>query len=264
MNIDYIYKHLENKSNPTEDDTPYLKVLADKYPYFQANLFMYLKSVSLYENGHFEDELSRLALFVKDRRALFYYIFDEEYGVFTDRQKGAKSPDDKTATLLSAFLNTLDMDEDDSPMIDLNLDFQLPESALATQDYLSYLNAIKHDDGEAKETPPLKGQEIIDAFILKSEKGNLNFNIERDITERESLSDNDIANEPSQENDAELSEDNVFFTETLAKIYIKQKKYQKAYKIIKHLSLNYPEKNTYFADQLSFLEKLIINSKHNK
>jgi hypothetical protein len=66
--------------------------------------------------------------------------------------------------------------------------------------------------------------------------------------------------EKTDEKDDELDED-VFFTETLAKIYIKQKKYEKAYKIIKHLSLNYPKKNIYFADQLSFLEKLIINSK---
>ena len=64
-----------------------------------------------------------------------------------------------------------------------------------------------------------------------------------------------------EENEEELTED-IFFTETLAKIYIKQKKYEKAYKIIKHLSLNYPKKNIYFADQLSFLEKLIINTKY--
>ena len=59
--------------------------------------------------------------------------------------------------------------------------------------------------------------------------------------------------------DKELDDD-IFFTQTLANIYIKQKKYNRAYEIIKRLSLNYPEKNTYFADQLSFLEKLIKNS----
>mgnify|MGYP006910457241 FL=1 len=34
----------------------------------------------------------------------------------------------------------------------------------------------------------------------------------------------------------------------------------KALEIIKKLSLNYP-KNAYFADQIRFLEKLIINAK---
>ncbi len=56
------------------------------------------------------------------------------------------------------------------------------------------------------------------------------------------------------------SEDETF-TETLAKIYVKQHRYDKALEIIKKLSLNYPKKNAYFADQIRFLEKLIINAK---
>ena len=56
-------------------------------------------------------------------------------------------------------------------------------------------------------------------------------------------------------------EDDRYFTETLAKIYIKQHRYEKALEIIKKLSLNYPKKNAYFADQIRFLEKLIINAK---
>lgn len=48
-------------------------------------------------------------------------------------------------------------------------------------------------------------------------------------------------------------------SESLAKIYIKQHRYDKAYEIIRQLSLNYPEKSCYFADQLRFLKKLIIN-----
>ena len=51
------------------------------------------------------------------------------------------------------------------------------------------------------------------------------------------------------------------FTETLAKIYIKQQRYEKALEIIEKLNLNYPKKNAYFADQIRFLKKLIINAK---
>ena len=52
-----------------------------------------------------------------------------------------------------------------------------------------------------------------------------------------------------------------YFTETLARIYVKQGRYSKALEIIKRLSLAYPKKNAYFADQIRFLEKLIINNK---
>ncbi|MDR0833480.1 MAG: hypothetical protein LBN93_04745 [Candidatus Symbiothrix sp.] len=65
--------------------------------------------------------------------------------------------------------------------------------------------------------------------------------------------------------DAENADESVdtesFFSETLAKIYIKQKKYDKALEIIYKLNLHYPEKSRYFADQMRFLEKLINNSK---
>ncbi len=48
-------------------------------------------------------------------------------------------------------------------------------------------------------------------------------------------------------------------SESLAQIYIKQRRYAKAFEIITQLNLNYPEKSCYFADQLRFLKKLIIN-----
>ena len=51
-----------------------------------------------------------------------------------------------------------------------------------------------------------------------------------------------------------------FYTESLAHIYIKQRKYERALEIIKCISLKNPEKNIYFADQIRFLEKLIINN----
>ena len=65
-------------------------------------------------------------------------------------------------------------------------------------------------------------------------------------------------------NEGEKDAEDGYFTETLAKIYIKQGRYSKALEIINSLNLNYPKKNAYFADQIRFLEKLIINNKTNK
>ena len=85
------------------------------------------------------------------------------------------------------------------------------------------------------------------------------------------MQESDAADEVPEETDIQEGEDEVerieessdenYFTETLAKIYVKQQRYDKALEIIKKLNLKYPKKNAYFADQIRFLEKLIINAK---
>ena len=49
-------------------------------------------------------------------------------------------------------------------------------------------------------------------------------------------------------------------SESLAAIYTRQGRYDKAYEIIRQLSLTFPKKSIYFADQLRFLRKLMLNA----
>jgi tetratricopeptide (TPR) repeat protein len=121
-------------------------------------------------------------------------------------------------------------------------------------DYVAYLLETEADDQQAEETaaPEMKGQSLIDHFI-DHEGGKIQLSENPEFKpENEVLLKDD-------ENDA----DEGYFTETLAKIYIKQGRYTKALEIIQRLNLNYPKKNAYFADQIRFLEKLILNSKTN-
>ena len=53
-------------------------------------------------------------------------------------------------------------------------------------------------------------------------------------------------------------------SESLAKIFIKTRRYDKAYEILERLSLEFPEKSRYFADQLRFLRKLILIEEHRR
>ena len=50
-----------------------------------------------------------------------------------------------------------------------------------------------------------------------------------------------------------------FMTETLAKMYLKQKKYDEAKRAFKILILNYPEKKSLFANEIKKINKLLKN-----
>ncbi len=53
-----------------------------------------------------------------------------------------------------------------------------------------------------------------------------------------------------------ITENQNLITETLAKIYVEQKKYDKAIQAFKILSLKYPEKSSFFANQIDAIKKL--------
>ena len=52
---------------------------------------------------------------------------------------------------------------------------------------------------------------------------------------------------------------NSLMTETLAKVYLEQKKYENAIQAYKILSLKYPEKSGFFADQIKRIQTLQKN-----
>jgi len=296
MKIKDFYELIELEREPDATLLPNLKYRIRKYPFFQPDIFIYIKCLYLSGSDDFAEELARLAPFVSDRKALFYYVMNDRYKQFQKRAE-KKLTRNRTDILINAFFDNLG--EDDSGLLLDNVVTSSP--GLATTDYFSYLKALEQEQKtpqpmiqdeviwedsseleteddiiimpsteivldkleeleENENTPKLKHQDIIDRFIEKAENDD-NLRIHLEPVE-ETLSEDEL-DSTEYEGSPEDMENDYFFTETLANIFIKQKKYERAYEIIKHLSLNYPEKNIYFADQLSFLEKLIKNSNKN-
>lgn len=256
MNVQEFYALVNKENSPNEAMSEELRMLVEKYPYFQAGLFIYLKS--LYISPSIEDftpELQRLSPFVLDRKALFYYIFSEQYSRF--RIEGGKNElnKDRTSVLLDAFFESLDEGSKGK-----QLEYSINNASMASLDYFSFLESAESIKKEGKTEIKLKHQDVIDSFISKVEEEGNSLKIK---LSKDDLDDSDDLPKPPP-NEISYDDDDIFFSETLANIYIKQRKFQKAFEIIERLSLNYPEKNIYFADQLAFLEKLIINSQKNK
>jgi hypothetical protein len=64
-------------------------------------------------------------------------------------------------------------------------------------------------------------------------------------------------NEHFELKEEEETENDEFITETLSRIYLKQGHYQKAIDSFKRLSLKFPEKSVYFAQQIEEIKKLL-------
>jgi hypothetical protein len=60
-----------------------------------------------------------------------------------------------------------------------------------------------------------------------------------------------------------IIESDSLMTETLARIYLEQKNYEKALQSYKILSLKYPEKSSLFADQIKAIKKLQEKNKNS-
>jgi len=97
---------------------------------------------------------------------------------------------------------------------------------------------------------PTRGNKLIDRF-LSGTKGTRTV-INPAVSTPPPTPDNKII-------EKSLAEPDDMVTETLANIYMQQKKYDKALEAFQKLSLKYPEKNSYFATRIEEITKLKNN-----
>ena len=238
-------KYIQNPETISVEKIDELRRIVESYPVFQAAMLLYMKGLWNRGSKELAKELERVAISIPDRRCLYVLLNGDESLL---AQVGQEKKVRDSFDLVNAFLsksNEMEQHEDERSLGEI-LHYDMP---VASEEYL---HGQQQEDVSSSK---LKHQELIDSFLESNSSESVTMLSPKDempdIEECVSTED-EIAIRPL---------DKSYFTETLARIYVKQKRYSKALQIIKNLNLKYPEKNVYFADQIRFLEKLIINTK---
>ena len=253
MEITELINHPERMDR---DSLYELRSMLALHPYFQTARLLMLQNLYLLHDSSFDEELRRAAVYITDRKTIFQMIEAAHYqlrqqlssNTSSTTQTGDTNQANRTIDLIDSFLDSIPQDDGDETE---ERHQRRPTPADAAVDYVAYLLATEEKGTASEDMPQMKGQDLIDTFLEK-EKGRILLN---DLPQETSSG--------TEEESGDEEGDEEFFTETLARIYIKQGRYQKALDIIGRLAERYPQKNVYFADQIRFLEKLIINSKKN-
>jgi tetratricopeptide (TPR) repeat protein len=282
MNVtDYTY--LINKPDAiNEKQTDALGRVLDEFPYFQSARALRLKGLFNQNSFRYNYALKVTASHTTDRTVLFDFITSD---TFVAIQKGLydkkilelldisvtgyeviKSEiqlEPKINTLEQSILTTIKgastvEDESTTKLAEENLEIGKPlgfskEEKHSFQEWLQLSRTqpiVREKETVAQsETAPLeddkkKKAELIDKFIEASPK----------IPPIKQNSESAI------QIDLNKSDNSYLMTETLARVYLEQKKYQRAIQAYEILILKYPEKSSFFADRISDIKILQQNN----
>ena len=251
----------------TNDETLVSKmaVFIEKYPYFQLPRFIYTKSLIDQNKDPSNTALNQLSLYTSERALLKNGI--ESPFTFTTKSNDLMEESDTTVedkvnkeveisetidrdiiphkepseAIIPSTDKTTAEEKPASDVADLKMSFTEWVVYTTDNEYTKQTVDIKEEkEEEENEKQPLSDKlPIIDRFIAADPK----------IAPVEKGATNNIVNKGDF-----YSEE--LMTETLAKLLVKQKKYKKAIKAYKILSLKYPEKNVFFAGQIQKIRKL--------
>ena len=248
MELTRLIQHPEEMNKETLYD---LRELLALYPYYQTARLLMLQNLYLLHDASFDEELRRAAIYITDRKVIFqmveaahYQLKKESHAVADKKEETA----DRTSDLIDNFLESIPADKEDE---EKKKEKRKPTPADAAVDYVAYL---LETEGETEEENSSRTISLIDDFMedggFKLPKIDVSADYQPEY--KPELDDN---------NKEEQAENSGVFTETLARIYIKQGKYQRALDIIRRLHEKHPGESMHYADQMRFLEKLIKNNK---
>nr|WP_298997354.1 hypothetical protein [uncultured Allomuricauda sp.] len=285
------FLHILRKSNTilSPQQTRELEDIIAEYPYFQAARALHLKGLKNLDSYKYNNALKVTAAHTTDRDVLFDYITSNEFiqNTIADSISGRApkleekkivseeiqpNPDTEIFIVESEEKPLPQNIEDAEQILDPKLFASRgPDSVVKTDN--DKIQKAENQLGLGKPLTFTKGEKhsFVEWLQLTSEEITKEIDviepIEIDKKRKFELLDKFIENNPKivpkEEPQAKVDikdsvrmDKNELMTETLAKVYLEQKKYKKAIQAFKILSLKYPEKSSFFADQIRAVKKL--------
>lgn len=219
--------------------------------------------------------LGQIALNAPDPAA-FAALSDPERDTWLNFYPAEKKAPVTTENVIDTFLSTYghSSPQEDALLERLIFHPTADYSALLAREEREQHEALDALDasGTRSATPPVRGLQdtLIEAFINQAstpsdqpdESDKSDKSDKLDLSDLPEDSAPTVVTPPADHPVAVVTEPaaDTSLSESLAKIYIRRRRYDKAFEIIHSLSLNNPKKSVYFADQLRFLRKLMLNS----
>jgi len=239
---------LENPYKISDQALKDLEQIAYEYPYFQAANAVLLKGYKNKGDYNYEKLLKKVATLTTDRSVLFEYItqieFSQEFAVNEIKYLDDTAQVETEEIQVEKIPEPLETKKEEIAEELQEKTIPLPKELNFEQWIEVLTKGIQAIDNKENKTP--KSQKVLSKFDridkFLNEKPKISPQKSNDINI-------DIAKQSVTENDSVM-------TETLAKIYIAQKKYTRAIKAYRILSLKYPEKSVFFAEQIEEIKKL--------
>ncbi len=253
MTISTLTSLLTDKRKINIDATKALTSVVEKYPYFQAASTLYLKGLKNSNSFKYNIALKNTAAITTDRSILFDFITSEKFNqnqkTYTDEEVWKHIQATQSILEPDLFQPKEKAQNISIPLKDLVANKPLTFNKEEKYEFTEWLQLtsfkpIKRTSEKAKTiTNQQKRFRLIDTFIANNPK----------ITPKEDpKSTENLAKQQISKHE--------LMTETLAKVYLAQKKYKKAIQAYTILRLKYPEKSSLFANQIKAIQTLQQNN----
>ena len=262
MNISDLTYLLNKPETINEKQTIALENVVLQFPYFQSARALHLKGLFNQESFRYNYELKKTAAYTTDRTILFEFITSDN---FTAIQQ--EKIDEIQKSLLDIEVHHMEevivLSETTTPEEETNEIEPTSEEKLDIGKPLPFTQSERHSFQEwlqlTKFSPIEREIEEKNTQNDPEKQKKLDI-IDKFIEANPKIAPVKETTKPPANISKSTEEPTHLMTETLAKVYLEQKKYTKAIQAYEILILKYPEKSSFFADRINEIKNLQQNN----